>query len=176
MHEALCDLLYGGRTQLQGRVEELIEVLRAPGKSRVRRMAASALGWLEGAQVVEALVAALDDADVQVCIEAIASLGRIGDRRAVNPLCAMLKNGHVLRQHAAEALGEIGDPRTVGALIGVLGDACHAVRVAAIRALSKIGDPRAIDPLVAVLGDPDASIRRIAASALCRIHAALPCP
>jgi len=169
--QELFDLLGVGRFQTQSSVEELIKTLGEQEEAQVRRTAASLLGKVGGVQAVDVLVAALDDADEQVCAAAVASLGRIGDRRSVSPLCAMLKSECNLRQHAAEALGEIGDPRAVGALIGALGDARYVVRIAAIRALGRIGDRRAIEPLVTVLGDCDSSIRRIAAAALIRIGA-----
>jgi HEAT repeat protein len=41
----------------------------------------------------------------------IEALGRLGDSQAVEPLCKLLSDDHVLiRQAAAEALGKIGDP------------------------------------------------------------------
>lgn len=54
---------------------------------------------------------------------------------------------------AARALGDIGDPRAVDPLIGILNtlEDCYYQRCCVIEALGKIGDPRAIDPLVQIL-------------------------
>jgi HEAT repeat protein len=82
----------------------------------------------------------------------------------------VLNNAHpCLHPHAADALGEIGDPQAVEALIAALQRTGHRTRVAAIRALAKIGDQRAVGPLVSALGDGDAAIRLAAASALCTL-------
>jgi HEAT repeat protein/phosphomannomutase len=54
-----------------------------------------------------------------------------------------------IRKAAAEALGNIGDPHTVGALLKALKDnkGDDAVRLPIVVALGKIGHPRAIGPL-----------------------------
>ncbi len=98
--------------------------------------------------------------------KAVEALVQIG-APAVEPLIAALtrKNrwGRVAAG-AAQALGEIGDPRAVEPLIGTLvGDKRYFVleagtvvpdmwlSVIAATALGKIGDPRAVEPLVATL-------------------------
>jgi HEAT repeat protein len=95
---------------------------------------------------------------------AVEVLGRIGDRRAVAPLVALLKDkgpyenkkaawtaGEV-RLQVAKALGEIGDRRAVVPLIDMLLDATrpHLVEAAAT-ALGKLGDTRAVAPLLTAL-------------------------
>jgi HEAT repeat protein len=107
-----------------------------------------------------------------------ASLGRqpvdvltdIG-KPAVNPLVAALKDNHPLvRRHAAEALGEIKDPRAVEPLIAALKDSDSLIRRHVVEALGKIGDLRAIKPLIAVLNeDRESHVRMSAAEALGRI-------
>ena len=71
-----------------------------------------------------------------------------------------------VRAAAAEALGAIGDPQAVPALIQALGDSDSAVRRAAAEALGKLGDPQAIPALIQALGDSDRDVRRAAAEAL----------
>jgi HEAT repeat protein len=96
----------------------------------------------------------------------VEALGQIG-APAVEPLIAALTRKNRwggVAAGAAQALGEIGDPRAVEPLIGTLvGDKrCFAVgpamsgfdtwlSVIAATALGKIGDPRAVEPLVATL-------------------------
>src|SRR5205823_7772510 len=103
------------------------------------------------------------------------ALGRIGDRRAVEPLVGALKRSGVDPNAVAEALGLIGDHSSAGALVaripnrsaaialrrigsraipainGRLDDPDEDVRKACAWILAKIGDPRAIEPLTARL-------------------------
>jgi HEAT repeat protein len=58
-----------------------------------------------------------------------------------------------VREGAAQALGEIGDPRSVGPLIDTLRDEQLTVRWSAADALAKIGDARAVEPLIAAFKD-----------------------
>jgi HEAT repeat protein len=93
-------------------------------------------------------------------------------RRDVDGLIKVLQTGAhpESREEAAEALGEIRDPRAVDPLIGALKDRDHEVREEAVEALGKIGDKRAVEPLNAVLGDPDPKVRRAAENALNRLR------
>jgi HEAT repeat protein len=75
-----------------------------------------------------------------------------------------------VREAAAEALGRLGDRRAVEPLIRVMGgDWADDVRRAAIEALGKLGDARAVKPLIKALGDEDQLIRENAAKALARL-------
>jgi HEAT repeat protein len=56
---------------------------------------------------------------------------------------------------AAEALGKLGDPQAIPALIKALGDSDWDVRCAAAEALGKIGDPQAVPALIQALGDSE---------------------
>lgn len=80
---------------------------------RVRRCAARALGLIGSAveEAFEGLLAALDDPSPSVRLLAI------------------------------DALGQIGDPRAVGALVALLDDKDDDVREAAVDALGEIGEP-----------------------------------
>ncbi|GAI38932.1 unnamed protein product, partial [marine sediment metagenome] len=71
----------------------------------------------------------LKDEDNYVREQAAAALGKIGDKRAVEPLIEALKdeNGHV-RSGAANALGKIRDKRAVKPIIEVLKDKYSDVR------------------------------------------------
>ena len=72
------------------------------------------------------------------------------------------------RRRAAEALGEIKDPRAVEPLIAALKDEDEEVRMRAAVALGEIKDPRAVRPLIALLknGGEEWSVREGAAKAL----------
>ena len=120
------------------------------------------------------LIAAADRSDGDS--EALYWLSEIfGNERmagAVDILLRQLAAGHPAdtRQAMVEALGQIGDPRAVDALVARLADAGEDeyVRLAAARALGQIGDPRAVDPLAARLADAgeDKDVRTAAAEAL----------
>ncbi|MFQ6055763.1 MAG: HEAT repeat domain-containing protein [Methanosarcinales archaeon] len=75
----------------------------------------------------------------------------------------------VVRNHAAYALGLIGDARAVEPLIKALEDSSSSVRMNAAEALGEIGDARAVEPLIKALGDEDSWVRKDAAKALGKI-------
>lgn len=58
-----------------------------------------------------------------------------------------------IRRDAAEALGEIGDPRALEPLIAALRDKDKSLTLVAAEALGQIGDPRAIEPLISIFKD-----------------------
>ena len=83
---------------------------------------------------------------------AAGALGRLGDKRAVDPLIEALSDGmYLVRLSAAGALGRLGDKRAVDPLIKALSDDESVVRKAAAGALGRLGDRRAVDPLVKAL-------------------------
>ncbi len=59
------------------------------------------------------------------------------------------------RRHAVEALGKIGNPKTVPTLTKALKDEHANVRVSAAMALGKIGDPSALPALTEALNDTE---------------------
>jgi HEAT repeat protein len=69
------------------------------------------------------------------------------------------------RRNAAEALGELRDPRAVEPLIAALMESRREVRDRAVGALRKIG-AAAVEPLIAALKDPDPDLRFDAARVL----------
>ena len=74
-------------------------------------------------------------------------------------------------QRAAEALGRLGDRRAVEPLLSVLGDRKRneQARCVAADALATLGDPRAVEPLTQALVDGKAPVRRAAAGALAKL-------
>ncbi len=87
---------------------KLVDALGDPD-ALVRRMAARALGQLEEQEGTPALIGALKDSDEGVRGEAVLALALLRDARAVGPLVECLSED-LLREHAAEALFQIGDP------------------------------------------------------------------
>jgi HEAT repeat protein len=101
---------------------------------------------------IDALVAALKDADAGVKRQAAAALGEIGNTRAVPGLIDALKDSDAdVRQRAISALGEIGDVRAVAGIAGALKDPSISIRSHAAMALGELQDAAAVDPLIAAI-------------------------
>jgi HEAT repeat protein len=107
-----------------------------------------------GAPAVDALAAAMHDPDADVRWEAANALGEIKDPRAVPALLEALR-AKDLQWHAALALGEIKDPRAVDPLIAALQNKDPEFREQVSSALGEIKDPRADAALIAALKDPE---------------------
>jgi|CZKF01.1.fsa_nt_gi HEAT repeat protein len=118
-----------------------------------------------GAPAVDALVAAMKDPDADVRWEAANALGEIKDPRAVPPLLEALQ-AKDLQWHAAYALGKIKDPRAVEPLIAALQNKDAEFREQVASALGEIKDPRADAALIAALKDPEPKVLHAAANAL----------
>ena len=141
----------------QSAVEPLIVAL-GDRNSGVRDYAAIALANLGNERSVEPLIEALRRPEWTIRAAAADALVRLGEP-AVEPLIRALDGGS---SAAAEALGKLGDPRSVEPLIRALGGGSSA----AAEALGKLRDPRAVEPLVSALSHGGDDVRRGAAGAL----------
>ena len=100
------------------------------------------------------------------------TLGKIGDRRAVEPLMEVLRSSEEsgLLEAAAEALGRLQDEKAIPALHGVLKRGTLAVRMKAVAALGRMGSDEAVRVLEDVAAsDPSAVVREEARSNLERL-------
>jgi hypothetical protein len=169
------------REQAEKRLIEIREPATQPlivelkGQNRqMRGKAAIILGKIGGKEVLQPLIAALDDEDA--CAGAAAGLGFLGDRAAVTQLINALRDEDAVRA-AAEALGQIGDVRAVDPLIRVMQDYYEddATHTAAAKALGMIGDARALPSLEKLMEeDKNPLVKEAAREAHNRIKAALP--
>lgn len=127
-----------------------------------------------GANAVEPLIAALDNDSRQVRAGAVRVLGEIGDSRAIAPLIGLIERSErkegdsYLRSAAVAALGKIGGPGVVPALIARLKDVEPRVRETAMTELGKLDDPRVVECASESLKDDSSSVRVSAARALGR--------
>jgi HEAT repeat protein len=99
-------------------------------------------------------------------IAAARELGRQRDSSAVPRLIELLELsgpvGGAVNEALIDALGEIGDRRSVPLLLSML-DGARPHRPAVIRALGRIGDERALDPIAELIGDREVAEEAIVA-------------
>ena len=149
----------------------------------------SALGVLGDPQAVPLLVPILKDDDVFLRGEAVTALGRIKDRRAVNPLINMLSDPAFqigqgndifeesgvspmnIRMVAAIALGNIGDQTSVEPLLMALGCGAMPDHECVAKALGMLKDRRAVPGLIEVLPQCTGNARHAVSKALKAITA-----
>ena len=148
--------------------------LLADGDELDRCNACRLIGACGLTEARDELVARLRDEDVDVCIDAAAALGRLGDPSAVAPLVESLRKDPDGEVHAAvaEALGRIGGDEAVEALVELLGadsesddwddedgwDSHWDVQRHAVQALGRLRAARAVPVLAARLDDEDGTI------------------
>jgi len=134
-----------------------------------RCCACRALGLIGDSSVVDDLVERLKDDDIDVCIDAAESLGRLGDRRAVAPLLNSLQNDpdSDVKTAVVEALGQLGGDQATDSLIDAAArapenleweededwDSWWDIQRHAVRALGNLGVTKAIPVLDAILDD-----------------------
>ena len=94
----------------------------------------------------------------------ISSLVRLGDTRAIPHFIEALSDeNHYVRREAARAIGQLGSPEAIEALLAVLeNDSDEETRRNALTALGNIGDERTVEPLRQALKEPSYWIRRAA--------------
>jgi HEAT repeat protein len=130
-HSVLDALARGGSHGISA----LIGALRSH-EADVVLYAATALGEARDAAAVPHLIRLLQHPDLNVAQAAIDALGTLRAQAAAAPIEAVLEADPWLRFAAAHALGEIGHPGSVHALMRVAGD--PAISEQAIEALGKI--------------------------------------
>jgi HEAT repeat protein len=162
-------LLRPPNVELYARIGHIDRLTQAAGSKRWPEEAAAARKALQ--ERMDLLIDTLGSKNLRRVLTARAALKAIG-RPATRALIEKLDDPHrERRQDVVHALGEIGDPYAVKALVGRLRDADGLVRQLACRSLSRIGDARALGSLRrAVAADPDASVRKTAAEAVKRIE------
>lgn len=125
-----------------GSVQFLMDLLENDGEEpgqNLRNQIVLALGELGDREAVDLLLGIAEDRDEErvTRMYAFASLGKIGDTRAVETLTAALsENDALLRTYAAAALGKLRAPGVSAALLQVLRDSSWQVRLEAARAIA----------------------------------------
>ncbi len=91
----------------------------------------------------------LNHADPNVAQAAVEALGRLRATGAVPALLEQLHGNLWLQLAAVNALGEIGDPAAVSALLSLVPDSFVAEQ--AVRSLQRIAAPESLEPLLSLL-------------------------
>jgi len=118
-----------------------------------RLAAARLLADCGDAYAAHELAALIPQAPEKLQHAAALALGKLNDRRAVEPLIqALYDTDFAIRAEVADMLGELGDRRAVDALVRVLLNDGHPVpRWKAARALGRLRDGRALPALISTL-------------------------
>jgi HEAT repeat protein len=104
--------------------------------------------------VVEPLVACLDDADANLRIQAALILGERGDRRAIPALIAHLEDPDAnVRFHIIEALGRLRATEACELLMTIVEQRDFFLAFPALHALIRVGTPAIAPRLVPLLAD-----------------------
>ncbi|MFH1007755.1 MAG: HEAT repeat domain-containing protein [Candidatus Latescibacterota bacterium] len=151
-------------------VDSLIQDLES-GYDKVRHQATIDLLQRDKEEVVPPLIEVLRTGTKQAKYMAVQILGKMNDRRAVEPLIVLLgdTNHQHIRAATAEALGNLKDPRATDALLRCMKDPYEVVRLKTTFALGGLSDLRIVAPLIAALGDSTTGIRASALVSLDRI-------
>lgn len=122
-------------------LKQALSELRDISKEK-RRTAVMKLGMMGGDTALLTLIGLVRNhhEDLIVRGRAALMLGKLGDRRAVDPLIdALDAPGYQTRVHAAQSLGKLGDPRAIPPLVRVVETETDTIRAAAEEALQKLG-------------------------------------
>jgi hypothetical protein len=125
---------------------------------------AASAAWAQPGVKDRLLRAALDE-NPEVAAFAVLSLGQYKAGDVVDCLLARLPSAHPhdwLCQCVVSTLGDIGDPRAIGALVPLCGDSRGSICYEAIRTLGRFSVPEAQSNLWLLVESPDSVVRRIA--------------
>jgi arylsulfatase A-like enzyme len=165
-HKLIADLRFG--------LYELYDLSRDPDErnnlagadgATLDELRSYVYGWLDS----------IDDRrdDPQLAFERALNLGRLGDRRAVEPLSALMLNREAptaMRAEAGQDLAKLADPASVGALLAGLHTQPPEVAAEAAIALGRLYDDRARGELRRLMHVEDPYLRARAAVSLGRLR------
>jgi HEAT repeat protein len=140
-----------------GALDAVVRCLSHPD-ARVNRAAVRALWKLGGPLSMTPLLAAFPQVEPETQSEIMFALVQVRAAQSVSTLAAYAmdrRNLEAMRVKAAETIGQIGDPRSIQALVEIAGRKGRlfttaeplAVRLAACRALLALGTPAASEAL-----------------------------
>lgn len=142
-----------GQTKTKDAIEKLITLLQDEQEDfQLRASIAETLGEIGNTNALTTLIKALKDDFDLVQIKAAIALGRLGDKRAVEPLIETLFNNKIawLPSYAAESLALLADERAIDPLIEVLKSSSSNTRYAAAKALGNLKSIKALPILIQI--------------------------
>ncbi len=149
-------------------INRLIDGLKIPNQSRyqaVQVLSEMDAEWKTRAGAGAAMdffVAQLATRDLMARIQAVGTLGQIGDARVVPSLLVALKDPNRQVQYVAiKALGELRDARAVEPLVEALEHQDPGMVSAAALALGELRDTRAVEPLMTILAHAEHGVFRM---------------
>ena len=134
--------------------DPLVEIYSNDKSIWKRRAAIYALGEMQDPRAFDILIEALNEEDLEIRSNAgetlFNTLLEMQDPRAFDIMLEALSATYsdVIRGLAANALGDLDDPRTIGVLINALEDKKHTVVINVVNALGKSRDKNVIEPLI----------------------------
>jgi len=149
-------------------VPALTQVLLNDIVDSVRYNAARVLGKIGDPSSIPALLEAIFDRNGVVQMHAFEALQQLG-KPALEGLSAIMKDRNIhfsIRSNAAAALGDIGDPLAIEALLVAIQDQDVRLCISAIRSLGKIGDPASVPALCNLLNHEESDVKEATAYAL----------
>lgn len=158
-----------GEMKVKEAVNELCRMLKEDSNKVVRNNAARALGKIGDPVAVDILSETIFDKDYYIRLNSTWSLGKIKDKRGVEPLLRLIKGGgaKIFSESGAESEITRGDPNSE--ILKTDGMRYHDVQISAIKALGEIKDERAVGPLIAEFRDEQGTIRSAIALSLAKI-------
>ena len=105
-------------------------------------------------------------------MDAVEALGKLGDPDAIDAVTARLNDPaehELVRQQAAQVLGQLVRGEVFAPLVSVLDDPSVDVRCQALYALAESAGPAAVELLLARTTDPNTYVRHAAVTALGRV-------
>jgi twitching motility protein PilT len=139
-------------------IEPTIELLSDPDEE-VRALALVVAGSFDDPRIIPATIGLLEDSDWWLRVTAADTLGRFKDAAAVDALVATL-NDPEARWAAVEALGRIGNSRSLFALEKLFSDPAPEIRIEVLLALRNFHHPNILEALRRfAANDPDRIVR-----------------
>jgi hypothetical protein len=149
---------------------ELMTGLLTDSEMSVKMAAAKIIADYGTTEQVPALLKLLRSGDTSLRWSAIRGLGRLKDKRAAEPLAALLASGSSDGYQAVEALTKIG-PDAEDAVLPLLKEKHVETRRQACSVLKQIGTQKSVEPLRELMLDPDQMLSTTAAEAVREILA-----
>ena len=131
----------------------------------IRRSAIEFFNNVPTPAAFEALIGRLADADWWVRERAMSALGKLKDKRAIQPILKMVNDPQVFRS-VPQTLAAIGGQEVVEPLRGFLFNPANQIKIGAMHGLAVIKAQEAVDDLKSCLSSPDLDIKNEAVDAL----------